>query len=103
MDKLNQLVGDKIEAARKARKMTQEELGKLIGLSRVSIVNIEAGRVSLTLPNLYKMSFALEVHPRHFLVDPDLLTDGIEDMVKQLEKMNIEPSRARAFIFSELY
>lgn len=103
MNKLNKLTAAKIENARKAKNLTQEELGKLIGLSRASIVNIESGRVSLTLPNLYKMSFALEVDPVYFLVDPNALTDEIEDMVSQLEQMNIAPSRARAFLFSELY
>jgi DNA-binding XRE family transcriptional regulator len=45
-------VGWKIEQLRKNKSLTQEELSDKLGLSRVSIVNIEKGRQDLSLRNL---------------------------------------------------
>lgn len=39
-----ELIGKKIKEARKARKMTQAELGAKIGACYVSICNLEKGR-----------------------------------------------------------
>lgn len=41
---VNSTIGKKITARRKKAKLRQEDLAKLVGLSRVSLVNIEKGR-----------------------------------------------------------
>jgi len=43
----------RIEQIRKEKKLTQEEFAELIGLSRVSVVNIEKGRQAISIKNLY--------------------------------------------------
>jgi putative transcriptional regulator len=45
-------LGLRIRTARLAKELTQEDLGKLVGLSRTSIVNIERGKQS---PPIHKM------------------------------------------------
>lgn len=45
-------VGWRIEQIRKNQSLTQEELSDKLGLSRVSIVNIEKGRQDLSLRHL---------------------------------------------------
>src|SRR4051794_30449505 len=47
----------------RAAGMTQEALGRLIGLSRASVVNIEKGRQHVALHQLYAIADALGVQP----------------------------------------
>ncbi len=54
-------------AFRQARKMTQQRLADLVGLTRTSIVNIEAHRQAITLPTLYGIAKALGVNPKRLL------------------------------------
>ena len=45
-----------MEAARVNAKLTQEEAGKMIGVSRTTIINWESGKRIPTLPHLMRMS-----------------------------------------------
>jgi transcriptional regulator with XRE-family HTH domain len=47
-DKLNILIGENIKNLRKERKLDQETVAFCCGLTRVSILNMEAGRQQLT-------------------------------------------------------
>ncbi len=53
-------IGKSIRNARE-KVMTQDELGKEVGLTRTSITNIEQGRQRLSIAKLYEISFALGV------------------------------------------
>lgn len=52
-------VGCMILAARKARKMTQQNLSAKVGLSRAQIANIESGRSDVPLKTLARFAEAL--------------------------------------------
>jgi len=52
-------IGNKIKLARKEAGLTQEQLANEIGLSRVTINNIEKNKYSITLGTLKKISKAL--------------------------------------------
>ncbi|MCB1129554.1 MAG: helix-turn-helix transcriptional regulator [Verrucomicrobiae bacterium] len=52
------MAGARIREAR-GKKLTQEELAKATGLSRVSVVNIEAGRQKLLLHHVFRIAEAL--------------------------------------------
>lgn len=52
-------LGRRIAARRKARVMTQAALAERIGISRAAIANIEAGRQTLTLGQIYDLAGAL--------------------------------------------
>jgi DNA-binding XRE family transcriptional regulator len=54
-------------AFRQAKGMTQQKLADAVGLTRTSIVNIEAHRQAITLPTLYSLAKALDVNPRRLL------------------------------------
>ena len=52
-------VGDMILAARKAKKMRQEDLAAGVGLSRAQIANIESGRSDVPMRTLARFAEAL--------------------------------------------
>ncbi len=54
-------LGGVIKAAREAAGLTQDELAKLINLSRASIANIETGRQKVFLHQLYMLAHHLDV------------------------------------------
>lgn len=66
-DNVNRLVGEQIRATRKRFGITQKELADVIGKSRPSLVNIEQGRYSLTVEELYKISIFFEMPIASFL------------------------------------
>ena len=53
-------IGKRIRCVRDLRKLTQEELAKRLGLSRVSVVNIEAGRQQTPVHRLYEIALLLD-------------------------------------------
>lgn len=60
------LAGARIREAR-GRNLTQEELAKATGLSRVSVVNIEAGRQKLLLHHIFRIAEALGLAPSELI------------------------------------
>ncbi|MYA16473.1 MAG: helix-turn-helix transcriptional regulator [Gammaproteobacteria bacterium] len=69
LQSLNEDFGRLVHLQRKVRKtpMTQHRLGRLAGLSRTSITNIEKGRQHVSLHQLYRIAYALEIPP-HLLL-----------------------------------
>ena len=49
----NKFTAIQLQKLRKRKNLTQEEFANKVGLSRASIINIEAGRQQLTLKNLF--------------------------------------------------
>ena len=58
-DVLYRLVGQRIRAARRQAQVSQAGLAERLGLSRVSVVNIEAGRQRAPLHVLWQIAEAL--------------------------------------------
>lgn len=54
-------VGLQIREARKAKGLTQAELGEMLGVSKVTINRYETGKQNLTLDTLTKITSALGV------------------------------------------
>jgi DNA-binding XRE family transcriptional regulator len=62
IDKFYERLGERIKKARmRMTKYSQDDLGKIIGLSRTSIVNIESGRQKLQIHTLSQIAHALKV------------------------------------------
>lgn len=61
------IFGMKVEQIRSAVGMTQEELGKRVGLTRTSIVNIEKGNQRVLLYDVEKFASALHTTPKHMM------------------------------------
>lgn len=58
---LNKHVGEKIRQERNRKKITQEQLGEMAGLSQNFISQLESGRKTPSLFTLLKISRALSV------------------------------------------
>lgn len=61
-------MGERIKAARKRKKITQQKLGDLIGLNEKTISAIENDNALTKLENLVKICDVLEVSPNYLLL-----------------------------------
>lgn len=57
------MTGKNIKDARKSRGLTQEELGKIIGLSGVAIMRYEKEQREPSMETIEKIASALNIHP----------------------------------------
>ena len=67
MGDIKKQVGFNIRKIREEKGLTQVQLGKLAGLHRAYIGQIERGEKNLGLKNLQRIAKALRVHPRELL------------------------------------
>src|SRR5262245_47688238 len=81
-DLLYQLVGDKIRKEREGQtpRKSQSKLAKELGLSRTSIVNIEAGRQHASLHVLWQIADKLNVELSQLLPTPAEYAAGKEPL-----------------------
>ena len=61
------IIGKRIKNARTKKGLTQEELGKLLGVSKVSICGYERGTRTPTMENFLDLIEILEVEPDYLL------------------------------------
>ena len=61
MGPLYQEIGRRLRRAREAAELSQEAVGRRVGLSRASIANIEAGRQRFAVDTVYQLANALHV------------------------------------------
>ena len=65
-------IGQKIREARKAKGLTQEELGKLVGLQKSAIAKYECGRVvNIKRSTLQKLAKALDLRGSDLVIESD--------------------------------
>jgi len=55
-----ELIGDMIQAARKERNLTQEQLGQLVGVKKSQISRLENNTTNVTIDTILKVFSALE-------------------------------------------
>ncbi len=67
MGDINTQVGFNIRTIREEKRLTQVQLGRLAGMHRAYIGQIERGEKNIGLKNLQKIAKALRVHPRELL------------------------------------
>lgn len=61
---LNEIIMDRLKAARKNQELTQGELAKLVGLNRNAVSFYECGRTSPTLDTIEDIMTALGITPK---------------------------------------
>lgn len=88
MDLLYKSFGALIRKTRTLRGLTQDELGKRMGLSRTAITNIEKGNQGVTLLQLYEFAAHLGSEPKDLLPDVGLdlfsrTSDHVQELVAQ--------------------
>jgi transcriptional regulator with XRE-family HTH domain len=74
--------GELFRKHRESMHLTQEDVSKMVGLSRTSIANIEAGRQKVLLHQLYDLAAAVQVPPSALL--PPIETNADSD--RQVER-----------------
>ena len=67
-------MGQRIKKARKAKKLTQEQLAELCDLSTTHIGHVERGSRALSIETLVKLAMVLEVSTDYLLLD--VVTDN---------------------------
>lgn len=93
--RVNAIFGQKLARARKSRFLTQRELAKLVGVSRVTIANIERAKQNVQLGQVYSMAHALDIASNDLLPTASELkhiADGAqtpEDTFKNLAKLRL--------------
>jgi transcriptional regulator with XRE-family HTH domain len=68
--RVNAIFGQKLARARKSRSLTQRELAGLIGVSRVTVANMEGAKQNVQLAQVYSMARALDIAPNDLLPTP---------------------------------
>ena len=80
---LQQEFGRRVSRRRRELKLTQEALASRANLSRPSLANIEAGRQSVFLAQVYRLAAALDYRsPADLLVAPDEVAPLSADIPK---------------------
>ena len=82
MDDFYPEFGRRLRLARRRARLSQAELGRLTGMNRTSITNIEGGRQRIPLHLLITFATALDVEPMELLPGgppPGLLLEGIPE------------------------
>ena len=75
-DPIYKHIGALIKARRRTLQLKQENLAGMLGISRGSLANIETGRQSVLVHQLYKFAAALQLTPFDLLPQPS--TDQFE-------------------------
>lgn len=79
-------IGDKIKAARIAKGMTQENLGKLLGLQKSAIAKYESGRVvNIKRSTLKKISDVLEIRPSELIFNEEIKNNPVGTAERHFE------------------
>lgn len=88
-------LGVRLRAVREKRKLTQEELAEMIGMSNNFISNIERNYSIPSLETLVKICNALEITPDYVLLDSiytakEYLKDDIARMLEKCSEKDIK-------------
>ena len=91
-------IAESLKLLRRRRGLTQEDLARLLGVSRITVARWESGQRFPTTEQLMKLSKVLEVSPEELLrVDPSTLTlkDFAEWLIKEvyIEEYLGEPNK----------
>lgn len=79
-------IGLKIKQARLAKRMTQEELGKLVGVQKSAIAKYENGRiVNIKRSTLKKISDVLNISPAELIWEEEIKSNPVEMAERHFE------------------
>ena len=87
---LYQIVGERIKQQRTEMGVTQAQLAKGIGVSRVSVTNIEGGNQRFSLHVLYEVAEQLHTAPHRLIPTFDELGEKSEDSLDLMEGLKRE-------------
>lgn len=82
------LIGKAIKQTRQERKLTQEELGKLIGGQKVQISRLESNARNVTIDTLMKVFSALKAKVKLQVELPNLRINVLNELFSRIPKNN---------------
>jgi transcriptional regulator with XRE-family HTH domain len=80
IEQLKAEIGEKLKAAREAKRMSQEELANRLGLSKVGYGALERGKNLIGLQHLISLTFILEKPVTYFLPRYAISEDELNDL-----------------------
>lgn len=89
-------LGNKIKALREFENMSQEDLAKKVGISRVAISQIEQGNRNIDFLELAKMAKVFKLKTDYFLLEDELV--DIKPTKKSKELIKFDPQKLRNVI-----
>lgn len=102
-------LGSRLKFHREQKRLSQAELGRLAGDFEQSVISdLERGRRRMTVIELLKLSYALDIHPYYELLadsppsqhDPKDGTDEMEEaLLKAFRRLPSGEKRLRALTF----
>ena len=73
----NMWVGEKFKGFRENLKLTQEQVGEKLGLTKKQVSNYESGRNSIRIETFYKLCNIYNIDPNEFVLEAiKYLKDG---------------------------
>jgi transcriptional regulator with XRE-family HTH domain len=86
--------GRRLRAAREKAGLSQAQLGRLAGLSRPAISNIEAGRQHVALEQIYQFAEALDTSPSALMPEVASATDRarIPGLDREIARQGLDPA-----------
>jgi transcriptional regulator with XRE-family HTH domain len=86
--------GRLLRAARGDQSLSQADLARMIGLSRASIANIEAGRQHVALDQLFDLAHAVGLEPHQLLPDTSTMhrSERVPGLDRELERQGLDPA-----------
>ena len=85
------IIGERLKEARIAKKMSQETLGKLLGVSKVSICGYETGTRTPNMSNFLKLIEILDLDAKYVLgMDVKVINEDNEEYPVKLAKNDIQ-------------
>lgn len=81
------VIANRIKKARENAKLTQEQLGEKINLSRNEISNLECGKNKLSYKTLRELCDALDICPCELMCGADhkTISDNTIDLIKHMD------------------
>jgi len=81
------IIANRIKKARENAKLTQEQLGEKINLSRNEISNLECGKNKLSYKTLRELCDALDICPCELMCGADhkTISDNTIDLIKHMD------------------
>jgi transcriptional regulator with XRE-family HTH domain len=100
------IVGTRVRDARSEARMTQEGLAEILGVTRSSIANLEAGRQGIPVHRLIHIAHALNVSVSILVRDDDFSAETLLEATDVDDKLAVIDESSRDFVsgaLSQLY
>ena len=95
MGETNYLIamGERVSAKRKEKRLTQEQLAEIIGVSLQTVSNIECGKKAARPENIAKICIALETTADYILLGKKS-ENQMKDIIKLISQLSEEEYKA---------